>query len=187
MVGLSDSCGMIAPALQDIAPLLKQTPPEFLLELFQEHSAPLLKYLTSRFKDREDAAEVAQEAWLRMHGLEHPEQLANPKAYLYQMASNLAVDRVRRHALEQRMCRAQRAVVDEALPSAERSVAAEQSIDLIRTALKDLPADCRQAFVLHRGRDMSYPEIAAAMGVSTSMVEKYIARALRHLRDRLSA
>ena len=177
---------MIAPALQPTAPLLKQNPPEFLLELFQEHSAPLLKYLTSRFKDREDAAEVAQEAWLRMHGLEHPEELSNPKAYLYQMASNLAVDRVRRNALEQRMCRNERAVLDEGLPSAERSVAAEQSMDLIRTALTDLPADCRQAFVLHRGRDLSYPQIAAQMGVSTSMVEKYIARALRHLRDKLS-
>ena len=185
-VGLCDSCGIIAPALQPNAPLLKQTPPEFFLELFQEHSAPLLKYLTSRFKDREDAAEVAQEAWLRMHRLEHPEQLSNPKAYLYQMASNLAVDRVRRHALEQRVCRDERAAINEGLPSAERSVAAVQSIDLILTALNDLPADCRQAFVLHRGRDMSYPEIAAQMGVSTSMVEKYIARALRHLRDKLS-
>jgi RNA polymerase sigma factor (sigma-70 family) len=165
--------------------LFKQNP-EFVLELFQEHSAPLLKYLTSRFRDREDAAEIAQEAWLRMHRLEHPEQLSNPKAYLFQMASNLAVDRARRHALERRVCREERLAADEGLPSAERSAAAEQSIDLIRAALEDLPADCRQAFVLHRGRDMSYPEIAQQIGVSTSMVEKYIARALKHLRDKLS-
>jgi RNA polymerase sigma factor (sigma-70 family) len=176
---------MIAPAPQPTAHLFKQNP-EFLLELFQEHSAPLLKYLTSRFRDREDAAEIAQEAWLRMHRLEHPEQLSNPKAYLFQMASNLAVDRARRHALEQRVCREELLGADEGLPSAERSVAAEQSIDLIRAALEDLPADCRQAFVLHRGRDLSYPEIARQIGVSTSMVEKYIARALKHLRDKLS-
>ena len=166
--------------------LLKQNP-EFLLELFQEQSTPLLKYLTSRFRDREDAAEIAQEAWLRMHRLEHPEQLANPKAYLFQMASNLAVDRARRHALEQRLCREEQlGSTDEGLPSAERSVAAEQSIELVLNALNDLPPDCRQAFVLHRGRDMSYPDIARQIGVSTSMVEKYIARALRHLRDKLS-
>jgi RNA polymerase sigma-70 factor (ECF subfamily) len=166
--------------------LLKQNP-EFLLELFQEHSAPLLKYLTSRFRDREDAAEIAQEAWLRMHRLEHPEQLSNPKAYLFQMASNLAVDRARRHALELRVCREELLAADEGLPSAERAAEAEQSIDLIRAALEDLPADCRQAFVLHRGRDLSYPEIARQIGVSTSMVEKHIARALKHLRDKLSS
>jgi len=161
--------------------------PEFLLELFQEQSTPLLKFLTSRFRDREDAAEIAQEAWLRMHRLEHPQQLSNPKAYLFQMASNLGVDRARRHALEQRVNREEMRDLAEGLPSAERAVAAEESIELIRAALQDLPADCRQAFVLHRGRDMSYPEIAAQLGVSTSMVEKYIARALRHLRDSLSA
>ena len=176
---------MIAPASQPTAPLLKQNP-EFILGLFQEQSAPLLKYLTSRFRDREDAAEIAQEAWLRMHRLEHPEELSNPKAYLFQMASNIAVDRARRHALELRVCRDEFATLDEGLPSAERAVAAEESIDLIRAALRDLPADCRQAFVLHRGRDMSYPDIARQMGVSTSMVEKYIARALKHLRDKLS-
>lgn len=167
--------------------VLKQTP-DFLLELFQEHGTPLLKFLTSRFRDREDAAEIAQEAWLRMHRLEHPEHLSNPKAYLFQMASNLGVDRARRQALEQRVCREQFLDgIHEVLPSAERSVAAEESIELVRQALADLPVDCRQAFVLHRGRDLSYPDIAAQLGVSTSMVEKHIARALRHLRDRLSA
>ena len=104
------------------------------------------------------------------------------------MASNLGVDRARRHALEQRLNRDE-LLCDghEGLPSAERAVAAEESMELIRQALKDLPADCRQAFMLHRGRDMSYPDIAVQLGVSTSMVEKYIARALRHLRDRLSS
>ncbi len=162
--------------------------PEFLLELFQEQSVPLLKFLTARFRDREDAAEIAQEAWLRMHRLAHPERLANPKAYLFQVASNLGVDRVRRIQLERRLCRdTLLRDANEGLPSAERSASAEESIDLVRSALADLPADCRQAFVLHRRRDMSYPDIAAQLGVSTSMVEKYIARALRHIRDRLSA
>jgi RNA polymerase sigma factor (sigma-70 family) len=167
-------------------PCLKSNP-AFLLDLFQEQSTPLLKFLTSRLRDREDAAEIAQEAWLRMHRLEHPEQLSNPKAYLFQLASNLGIDLARRHALEQRVNRAERHVLSEGLPSAERAVAAEESIERVRAALQDLPGDCRQAFVLHRGRDMSYPDIAAQLGVSTSMVEKYIARALRHLRDSLSA
>ena len=167
-------------------PCLKSNP-EFLLELFQEQSTPLLKFLTSRLRDREDAAEIAQEAWLKMHRLEHPQQLSNPKAYLFQMATNLGIDRARRHALEQRVNRQEIHDHTEGLPSAERSVAAEESIELVQAALNDLPADCRQAFVLHRGRDKSYPDIAAQLGVSTSMVEKYIARALRHLRDSLSA
>jgi len=187
MGSLFRPCAMMLSPLTPTCNLLKHNP-EFLLELFQEQSRPLLKYLTTRFRDREDAAEIAQEAWLRMHRLEHPEQLANPKAYLFQMASNLGVDRARRHALEQRLFREEMFdSADRELPSAERAVAAEQSIELVRAALNELPADCRQAFVLNRGRDMSYPDIAREIGVSTSMVEKHIARALRHLRDKLSS
>ena len=177
---------IILPTSPTSDPCLKSNP-EFLLDLFQEQSTPLLKFLTSRLRDREDAAEIAQEAWLRMHRLEHPEQLSNPRAYLFQLASNLGIDLARRHALEQRVNREERHVLSEGLPSAERAVAAEESIERVQAALQDLPGDCRQAFVLHRGRDMSYPDIAAQLGVSTSMVEKYIARALRHLRDSLSA
>jgi len=156
---------------------------DLMIELFKEQSVPLIRYLTARFHDREDAAEIAQEAWLRMFRLEEPGLLQNPKAFLFQTASNLAIDRARRTEIERRF----QDPVDEeeGHPSAERSVAAEESLRLVELALRELPEKCRQAFVMHRGRDMSYPEIAEALGVSTSMVEKYIIRALRHFRDKL--
>jgi len=160
---------------------------EFVQELFQAQSASLLKYLTSRFRDREDAAEIAQEAWLRMYRLEHPEHLENPRAFLFQMASNLGVDRARHSTIAERFSRRELASVRaDSHPSAELSVAAQESLRLIDDALRELPEKCRDAFILNRGRDLSYPEIARELGVSTSMVEKYIIRALRHLRDKLS-
>jgi RNA polymerase sigma factor (sigma-70 family) len=161
--------------------------PQFVTRLFQEQSQPLLKYLTSRFRDREDAAEIAQEAWLRMYGLDDLEQLSNPRAYLFQMASNLGIDRVRHSAIEARFNRQELATTrSDAQPSAESTAVAQESLALVSRALAELPESCRQAFILHRGGDFSYPEIAAELGVSTSMVEKHIIRALRHLRDRLS-
>ena len=161
--------------------------PQFVTRLFREQSEPLLKYLTSRFHDREDAAEIAQETWLRMYGLEDADQLSNPRAYLFQMASNLGIDRIRHSAIETRFNRQEQASTRaDTQPSAESSVAAQESLALVSRALAELPEPCRQAFILHRGRDLSYPQIASELGVSTSMVEKHIIRALRHLRDRLS-
>jgi RNA polymerase sigma factor (sigma-70 family) len=173
--------------LPDWPSSLPKANPQFVTRLFQEQSEPLLKYLVTRFRDREDAAEIAQETWLKMYGLEHPEHLSNPRAYLFQMASNLGVDRVRHSAIEHRFNRQEQASArTEAEPSAETSVAAQESLALVSQALSELPEPCRQAFILHRGRDLSYPEIANELGVSTSMVEKHIIRALRHLRDKLS-
>jgi len=48
-----------------------------------------------------------------------------------------------------------------------------------------MPQKVRRAFLLHRSKDLSYPEIAAEMGVSTSMVEKYIIQALKQIRAEL--
>ena len=144
----------------------------------------MLKFLTARFKDREDAADVAQEAWLRLHRLEHPEALENPKAFLFQTASNLAIDRIRRQRLEQRFADAEATIHGESA-SPERVAAANETVERLQALLAELPDNCRHAFVMHRGRDMSYPDIARALGVSTSMVEKYIIRALKHFRTRL--
>lgn len=157
---------------------------EFIAHLFEEQAGALVKYLTARFADREAAREIAQEAWLRMYRLEHPQTLDNPRAFLFQTASNLAIDQLRRARLEQRHAQAE---VDEPLaPDVMQSVHAQRELDIVNQALTELPLKCRQAFVMHRSNGLSYPEIARELGVSTSMVEKYIIQTLKHFRNRLT-
>ena len=72
---------------------------------------------------------------------------------------------------------------DEPNYSVEASIEAEQALKAVEAALYELPTKCRQAFVMHRRNGMSYPDIAAELAVSVSMVEKYIIRALKHLRS----
>ena len=152
----------------------------FIAELFETQGLPLVKYLTARFKNPDEAREVAQEAWLRLYRMDNPHALANPKAFLYQTANNLSIDRLRRAHLERR-----HAAEDEEEPdySVEASVEAEQALKAVEAALYELPTKCRQAFVMHRRNGMSYPDIAQELAVSVSMVEKYIIRALKHLRS----
>ena len=156
---------------------------KYVEDLYDVHALPLLKYLKARFSS-EEASEVAQEAWLRMYRLDNPESLRNPRAFLFQTASNLAIDRLRRSQLEQR--HQEREVVPEESPSMETTVDARESLAIVEAAMHELPENCRQAFLLHRTRDLSYPEIAEALGVSTSMVEKYIIQALKHFRNKLA-
>lgn len=155
---------------------------KFIAELFAAQGTPLVKYLTARFRNVEEAQEVAQEAWLRLYRLEHPETLDNAKAFLFQTASNLSIDRLRRQTLE----RKHQPEADEPTQSVEDSVDAQLALRQVEAALEELPHKCRQAFVMHRHRNLSYPNIAQELGVSTSMVEKYIIQALKHLRNKLA-
>ena len=158
-----------------------QAKSEFIAELFEQQATPLIKYLTARFKNVDEAKEVAQEAWLRLFRLDHPEELENAKAFLFQTASNLGIDRIRRGNLERR----HNSFTEEYTRSVEETVDAQQSLHAIETALFELPNKCRQAFVMHRQSNLSYSMIAEQLGVSTSMVEKYIIQALKHFRNKL--
>ena len=160
----------------------RSTKSKFIAELFASQSTPLIKYLTARFRNVEEAQEVAQEAWLRLYRLDEPESLENAKAFLFQTASNLSIDRLRRQTLE----RKHQPDADEPTQSVEASVDAQIALRKVEEALQELPMKCRQAFVMHRHKNLSYPNIAQELGVSTSMVEKYIIQALKHLRNKLA-
>ena len=159
---------------------------EFVANLFEEQSSPLLRYLAARFGNVDEAKEVAQEAWLRMYRLDAPVELDNPKAFLFQTATNLAIDRARHRKVVQRHVEEFTADEPEGSVDVERTVSDQQRLDIVLAALGELPPKCRQAFTMHRNVGLSYPEIADALGVSTSMVEKYIIQALKHFRNRIA-
>lgn len=60
-----------------------------------------------------------------------------------------------------------------------------QLLTALKEALQELPLKCRQVFIWHRLEGYSQTEIAEKLDISVNMVEKYMIRATRHLRDRL--
>ena len=143
----------------------------------------------------EDAAEVAQEAFLRLHRMQRPENLDNARAFLYQVASNLAIDQLRRRSLYFRFLNSEKDLFEDGEPldinaiaaSPEQILDARQKLADIYKAVDELPFKVKQAFLLHRHRGLSYQDIAAEMDVSVSSVEKYILEALKHCRRKLAA
>ncbi len=166
----------------------------FLRELTERYGASLERFLQRKLDNPADAAEVAQEAYLRLYRLEYPDQLDNARAFLFQVASNLAIDQLRRRQLHYKYLRAERPdMVEGELPdtltdtaSPEKILSAQEKLARIYAAVDALPDKCRQAFLLHRTAGLSYSDIAKELGVSVSSVEKYILQALKHCRIALS-
>jgi transmembrane sensor len=64
----------------------------------------------------------------------------------------------------------------------EAALLARERLRLLDEALRQLPPKPRAALLLNRVEGLTQAEIARRLGVSESMVVKYIAQALRHCR-----
>jgi RNA polymerase sigma-70 factor (ECF subfamily) len=113
--------------------------------------------------------------------------IAQPRAYLHQTARNIAVDGYRREDRREAMTLE---AFDQRSPHSgdpEHYMHAIQLADSIERALAELPLNCRKIFIWQKIEGLTQQEIAERLGLSKNMVEKYMIRTLRHLRDRLDA
>jgi RNA polymerase sigma factor (sigma-70 family) len=151
---------------------------EVVRRLFQDHNRALIRFLTARLHCEQEARDVAQEAYVRLLQLEHPGALGFLRAYLFKIAANLAIDRVR-----MRSVRAQASEkmlfeeIEESL-APEHELVAEQELDSIARRLSALPERCRYAFVMHVLLEQPIKDIAATLGLTERMVRNYVVRGL---------
>ena len=157
--------------------------------LYTEHYGALRTFFYRRIRTKSDAADLAQEVYVRMLRVSDTDEIQNPELYLYTVASNL----VKEHAV--RVRRQENAVdVDDAsvqdlpgeLPTLDWQVDANQRVLRLRTVLAQLSPKCRAVVILRYQYELSYQEIAERLGVSSNMVKKYLAHAVVHCRCRMA-
>ena len=163
--------------------------PSLVGRLFTEHRAALQSFFLRRIRSKADAADLAQEVYLRMLRIRDPGAIRNPVAYLYTVASNL----VKEHAVLD--CRQSSGVdIDEmsaqeqlaTLPTFDGDLDVAQRVARLGVVLQQLRPKCRAAVELRFARDLSFREIALHLGVSPQMAKKYVAQGLGHCRRRMA-
>jgi RNA polymerase sigma factor (sigma-70 family) len=153
--------------------------------LFREHNRTLIGFLFARLKNEQEAREIAQEAYVKVLQLEKkPDAASFMRSYLFKVAENLAVDRVRQRLNRSRLDRLNPVGDLFEQDSTERAAIAGQELALLKTAVAELPGKCGQAFRLHKLEELPFPEVAERMGLTERMVRKYVARALFYVRLR---
>ncbi|WP_072377042.1 sigma-70 family RNA polymerase sigma factor [Hyphomicrobium sp. NDB2Meth4] len=158
--------------------------------LFRVYHRELGSFAYGRLRDREAASDVVQDAFVRY--IAHTRQAAAvpeaPRFFLWRIASNLILDfgrRERRRGHQAAIDDAAVAEIADPAPSPEHQLAARQEYRILVRALGELSANQRAALVMNRVDQMTHAEIARRLGVSPSMVNKYIMRALTHCVMRL--
>lgn len=130
--------------------------------------------------NRSDAEEVAQALWFKIQQIEDHPPILRKRAFLFRLASNLALD-VRRSGLRQAQVHDQVSALlserDDA-PGPDRIVDSTAVLERVKRAAQALPEPTKSIFRLNRFEGVSHKMIAQRMGVSTTTVENHIRRAL---------
>ncbi len=144
-------------------------------ELFERHYPSLVWFLQGRVGDRDLAEDLAQEAFVRLLG--KPPRA--PDAWLYVVAGNLARDARRGELRRPRHL----AIVDDGArdapdpaPGADAELCSAEESALVQETLALLP-ERDAALLVMRADDVSYREIAAAIGVAPTSIGPLLARA----------
>ena len=144
--------------------------------------AHLMKVCRRRGRSQEEAEDLIQEAFLRLHEYCRTTEVRNEEAFLTRTVANLAINQYRR---EQIISYANETVEEleqgPGLPDGgagpERILAAQQRLDQIKKVLEAVSERTCEIFLAHRA-GYSYDEIAADLAISQRTVQKHIARAV---------
>jgi RNA polymerase sigma factor (sigma-70 family) len=147
-----------------------------------EHRAALLRYFVARRVPPDEAEDILQDLVVKLAS--HASgPIAEPRAYLYRMAENLLLDRIRsegrRRGREHAWVAARAGATLDAddRPSPEQAMIARERLALVSAALAELPE--RTLFVFRRYRIDGIPQrqIASELAISLSAVEKHLQKA----------
>ena len=169
----------------------RETREQALDRLFEEHAAALRRFVTARVVGNLDIEDIVQDVYARLARMEALAEKLSPgnrstRAFLLTMANRLVIDRERHHGIRRQHHEQLRLLQHrDDSPSPERIMLARDDLDAVARAIEEMKPRWRRAFVLNRFSHMSYRDVARTMNVSPKTVEKYIGRALLHLRAAL--
>jgi RNA polymerase sigma-70 factor (ECF subfamily) len=157
-----------------------------ILEAYLENELALKRYLRRFIRSREAADDLAQEAFLRAFAAETGREIESPKAFLFKVAKNLALNELARQssvAIEPLGDSQRQDIIEDSSQVAiDDVVDSRERVRLLARAIAALPPQCAKVFILRKMQGMSQKEIAARLNISVRTVENHVAVGLSRCR-----
>jgi RNA polymerase sigma-70 factor (ECF subfamily) len=129
---------------------------------------------------------LAQEAFLRAFAAESGHIIDAPKAFLFKVAKNLALNELARQSSMATEplgdFEGQNVLTDNSQAAVDDVVDGRERIRLLARAIAALPPQCAKVFILRKLQGMSQKEIAVRLNISVRTVENHVALGLTRCR-----
>jgi RNA polymerase sigma factor (sigma-70 family) len=155
-----------------------------LLEVFVALRRKLARAV-SKIVPSPEIEDIVQETYVRVSQFERVASIRHPRSFLYRTARNLALDHIKRHESRTSVSLSDMeeeqgdSEVLQAGLDVHEQLAAKQEFEIFCAAVQELPLQCRRVFVLRKVYGYSQKEIARALEIGESTVEKHIAYGIK--------
>lgn len=148
-----------------------------LQRLYETDHAWLCQWFRSRLGSRDEAADLAQDTFLRvLRKSDELPHIREPRAYLTTIARGLVNDHWRKRSLERAWLETLALLPNELAFSPERLLSMQQTLQQLDSMLSGLAPKAREVFVLSQLDGLSYAEIAGRLKLSERTVKRYMAQ-----------
>ncbi|MGG2396645.1 sigma-70 family RNA polymerase sigma factor [Pseudomonas sp. SH1-B] len=155
-------------------------PGDSLATLYRGHHGWLLGWLRQRLACPQQAADLAQDTFVRVLVKGEVHALHEPRAFLATVARGLLVDHYRRASLERAYLEALAQLPELEAPSPEAQALVMEALVAIDHLLDGLKPVVREAFLLSQLDGLTYPQIAERLQLSVSSIQQYMTLAFTH-------
>lgn len=139
----------------------------------QPHEHDLRVWLRGRFTTLRDVDDLVQEAFSRLLKAHRSGPVANPRAFLFVAARNIALNQLRhlRHERPEGSNEVDPLSIADELSNPLKAAADQEALQHLTQAIQSLPERCRQVMTLRKIYGLSQKEVALRLGISENTVE----------------
>ncbi len=159
-----------------------QSDNEWLLSEIAPHAAEVRRWLCKRFPTVADVDEIIQDGYVRVLDRQRKSPIAQPKAFLFAVCRNLAIDYLRKHKVvyfEKLGEHLDDPVLSTDAEGIQNQLSKKEHQEIMMEAINQLPDRCRKIFLLRKVEGLPLKKIAQRLGISTKTVEVQISIGLK--------
>ena len=145
--------------------------------LYHDHHNWLTGWLRRKLGCPHSAADLAQDTFIRVLSARETPQIIEPRAFLTTIAKRVLFNHYRRQDLERAYLDALAQMPESVAPSEEERAIILQTLMELDQLLDGLPRLVKRAFLLAQLDGLTYPQIAAELGISIATVKRHLNKA----------
>jgi len=145
--------------------------------LYLDHHSWLTGWLRRRLGCPDSAADLAQDTFIRVLSARESAAIIEPRAFLTTLAKRVLFNHYRRQDLERAYLETLAQMPEMLAPSEEDKAIILQTLIELDQLLDGLPRLVKRAFLLAQVDGLTYPQIAAALGISVATVKRHLHKA----------